>query len=47
MRACKNKKNAAYCKRLVIEVMEDGSSKVKTGMFSNWYDRTKREVGLA
>jgi hypothetical protein len=41
------KKNDVQCKRMVLEVIEDNSFKVKTGMFSNWYARVKKDVGLA
>lgn len=41
------KKNDVQCKRMVIELIDDNSYKVKTGMFSNWYARVKKEVGLA
>src|SRR5947209_16729036 len=41
------KKNDVQCKRMVIEIIEDNSYKVKTGMFSNWYARVKKEVGMA
>jgi len=41
------KKNDVQCKRMVIEIIEDNSFKVKTGFFSNWYNRVKREVGMA
>jgi hypothetical protein len=41
------KKNDIQCKRMVVEIIEDNSYKIKTGMFSNWYSRVKREVGLA
>ena len=41
------KKNDVQCKRMVIEVIEDNSYKVKTGMFSNWYAKVKKEVGVA
>ena len=35
-------------KRMVIEEMENsGLNKVKTGFFSNWYTKAKKEVGLA
>ena len=41
------KKNDVQVKRMVIEVMEDsGLNKVKTGWFSNWYAKVKKEVGL-
>jgi hypothetical protein len=33
---------------MVIEEMENsGLNKVKTGFFSNWYTKAKKEVGLA
>ena len=41
------KKNDVQVKRMVIEIIEDNSYKVKTGMFSNWYSRVKKEVGMA
>ena len=41
------KKNDVQIKRMVIEVIEDNAYKVKTGMFSNWYARVKKEVGHA
>jgi len=41
------KRNETQCKRMVIEVIEENSFKIKTGMFSNWFTRVKREVGLA
>lgn len=35
-------------KRMIIEEMENsGLNKVKTGFFSNWYTKAKKEVGLA
>jgi hypothetical protein len=34
-------------KRMVLEVIEENSFKVKTGMFSNWYARVKKDVGMA
>jgi hypothetical protein len=43
-KACQGKKNDLQCKRMVIDVVEDNSYKVKTGMFSNWYARTKKDV---
>ena len=46
---CKKKtmgrKNDVAVKRMVIEVIEDNAYKVKTGWFSNWYARVKKEVG--
>jgi hypothetical protein len=41
------KKNDVQCKRMVIEIIDDNNYKVKTGMFSNWFSRVKREVGMA
>jgi len=46
-KACQGKKNDVQCKRMVIEIIEENSYKVKTGFFSNWYNRVKREVGMA
>ena len=34
-------------KRLVIEQMDKMGVTVKTGFFSNWYNKAKKEVGLA
>jgi hypothetical protein len=41
------KKNDVQCKRMVLEVIEENSFKVKTGMFSNWHARVRKEVGMA
>ena len=41
------KKNEIQCKRMIIEIIEENNYKVKTGLFSNWFTRTKREVGMA
>src|SRR5947209_8613966 len=41
------KKNEMQCKRMVIEIIDDNNYKIKTGLFSNWYSRVKREVGVA
>ena len=46
-KATQGKKNDVQCKRMVLEIIEENSFKVKTGLFSNWYTRTKKEVGLA
>src|SRR5439155_23362465 len=46
-RLLQGKKNDVQVKRMVVEVMEDsGLNKVKTGWFSNWYAKVKKEVGL-
>jgi hypothetical protein len=41
------KKNDIQVKRMVIEIIEDNGYKTKTGMFSNWYAKVKKEVGVA
>jgi hypothetical protein len=41
------KKNDIQIKRMVIEIIEDNGYKTKTGMFSNWYAKVKKEVGVA
>ncbi len=41
------KKNDVQCKRMIIEIIDDNCYKVKTGMFSNWFARVKKEVGMA
>jgi hypothetical protein len=46
-KACQGKKNDIQCKRMVLEIIEENSFKVKTGMFSNWYNRVRKEVGMA
>jgi len=46
-KATQGKKNDVQCKRMVIEIMEENSYKVKTGFFSNWYAKVKKEVGMA
>ena len=46
-KATQGKKNDVQCKRMVIEIIEDNSWKVKQGMFSHWYDKTKKELGMA
>ena len=46
-KATQGKKNDVQCKRMVIQVIDDNAYKVKTGLFSNWFNRVKREVGMA
>ena len=41
------KKTDIACKKMLIEIIEENSYKVKTGLFSNWFTRVKREVGMA
>lgn len=41
------KATANQLKKMIIEEMEtSGLNKVKTGFFSNWYTKVKREVGM-
>ncbi len=42
-----DKKTDIQCKRMVLELMEENAYSPKTGMFSNWYKRVKKEVGMA
>ncbi len=44
---CQGKKNDVQCKKMVIEIIEDNSYKVKTGLFNNWYAKVKKDVGMA
>jgi hypothetical protein len=44
---CQGKRNDQQCKKMVIEIIEDNSFKVKTGLFSNWYAKVKKDVGVA
>ena len=46
-KATQGKKNDVQVKRMVLEIIDENAYKVKTGMFSNWYGRVKREVGMA
>ena len=41
------KKNDLQCKRMLVEMIDDNNFKIKTGLFSNWYSRVKREIGVA
>jgi hypothetical protein len=47
MKRCQGKKNEVQCKKMVIEIIEENSWKVKQGMFSHWYDKIKKDVGMA
>ncbi|MFN4260960.1 MAG: hypothetical protein ACK4RK_16830 [Gemmataceae bacterium] len=47
MKATKGKRTELQCRRMVLQVIDDNAYKVKTGMFSNWYSREKKDVGLA
>jgi len=46
-KATQGRRNEVQCKRMVIDVIDDNAYKVKTGMFSNWFARVKKEVGEA
>lgn len=41
-----NKKPEPQLKKMLCQMIDENSYKVKTGMFSNWYKRVKSEVGL-
>src|SRR5262245_29812621 len=43
----KGKRNEQQCKKMVIEIIEDNNYKTKQGFFSHWYDKVKKEVGMA
>jgi hypothetical protein len=47
MKRCQGKKNEIQCKKMVIEIIEENSWKTKQGFFSHWYDKTKKEMGMA
>ena len=38
------KRNENQCKRMVVEIIDDNSYKVKQGMFNHWYDAVKKEL---
>ena len=40
------KKTDVQCKRMVIEIIEDNSFKVKQGMFNHWFDAAKKDAGM-
>jgi len=40
------KKPEPHLKKMLCQMIDENSYKVKTGMFSNWYKRVKSEVGL-
>ena len=43
---CQGKRNDIQCKKMIIEIVEDNSYKIKSGLFSNWYQRMKKDVGM-
>jgi hypothetical protein len=40
------KRNDVQLKRMLIEIVDDNSYKTSKGLFSNWYARVKKEVGM-
>jgi hypothetical protein len=46
LKATQGKKSELECKRMVVQLIEGGRTKIKTGWFSNWYTNVKKEVGL-
>ena len=40
------KKTDVQCKRMVIEIIEDNSFKVKQSMFNHWFDAAKKDAGM-
>src|SRR5262245_55747208 len=43
-KATMGKRNDIQVKRMVVDVIEDNTLKVKQGMFNHWYDSVKKEV---
>jgi len=41
------KRNEQQCKRMVVEIIDENNYKAKQGFFSHWYDKVKKEVGMA
>ena len=46
-KACQGKRTDIQCKKMVIEVIEDNQFKTSKGWFSSWYDKAKKDVGMA
>ena len=46
-RATGGKKTDRECKIMVLKLVEEDGSKIKTGLMSNWYKKVRKEVGLA
>ncbi len=40
------KRSDVQCKRMVLEIIGDNAYKTSKGMFSNWFSREKKEVGM-
>ena len=47
-KACQGKRTDIQCKKMVIQVIEDNSYKVKSGGWfaSDWYAKAKKDAGL-
>jgi len=41
------KKTDVQCKKMLIEMIDENSYKIKTGWLSDWYKSLKKEVGMA
>ena len=41
----RGKRTDIQCKRMVIDIIDDNLYKTSKGWFSDWYARTKKEVG--
>jgi hypothetical protein len=46
-RATQGKRNDVQVKRMVLQIMQEEAHQPRTGMFSNWHARVKKEVGMA
>jgi len=46
-RATGGKKTDRECKIMVLKLIEEDGSKIKTGLMTNWLKRVKKEVGMA
>lgn len=46
-RTTQGKKNDRELKRLIVQVIEEGGGRVKSGWFRDWYAGVRREVGLS
>jgi hypothetical protein len=44
---CRGQRDDLQCKKMVIEVIEGNSYRVKEGLFNHWYGKVKKEVGMA
>jgi hypothetical protein len=41
------KKNDVQIKKMICQIIDEGSFKIKTGMFSNWYSAVKKDLGIS